>query len=151
VTQQSWVLSQQLAPQQICVVPHACPAHVFTQWPMAHVGLEPLHFVAQSPQWSGLLFKSTHVSPQHALARPVQKMGQPASVLPPLDEPLPDPEPELDPELDPELEPELEPELDADPELDPDPEPDPEPEPELPPLLEPWPPLLDPDPLLLEP
>jgi hypothetical protein len=51
VTQQSCVLSQQLAPQQICIVVHACPAHGGAwHWPMMHIDLVPLHFVAQSPQ-----------------------------------------------------------------------------------------------------
>jgi hypothetical protein len=140
VTQQMSPLLQQLVPQQVCVVVHACPAHgAIWHWPWMHTGLDIVHLVEQSPQCCGSLFKSAHVSAQQ-VSLTVQSMqvlpaSLPASTLPPLDDPLPEPEPELEPLLDPEL----------------DPEPDPDPEPLLPPLLEPWPPLLDPDPLLLEP
>jgi hypothetical protein len=133
VTQQRAPLSQHWVPQQVCVVLHACPAHGgTTHWPLMHDGLDAVHLVAQSPQCSGLLFKSTQVPPQHIV--PTVQAGQilpaslPASLLPPLEEPLLEPEPELEPLLDPELD-----------------------EPLLPPLLDPWPPLLDPDPLLLDP
>jgi hypothetical protein len=106
--QQSWPLSQHSVPQHSC-----CCVQVLlvqggvTHMPPAHTSLDGLHFVLQSPQCSGLSFRSTQVVPQHVSVT-VQSMqilpeSLPASTLPPLDDPLPDPEPELEPLLDPEL------------------------------------------------
>ena len=108
VWQQIWLLSQHTAPQQSCCCVQVAAVQVgTTQWPPTHACLAVLHFVLQSPQWSGLLLSFTHVVPQHVSLTTqsghVLPESLPASSGPPLDDPLPELEPELEPLLDPEL------------------------------------------------